>query len=195
MEHSANFYYSFNDSLYFAGIMLTPANGTAFQLRGVFVARRRMNRRIEDTIAAEFGNGGALFSGFLEDVLLSTRILEVWRQLNPTHKNHIDPHIVFVFRLFCVHASFFNKFWRARHGEHTAKCQKRTSRVVVWEACQEAIGRSRVRLGYTTPFAIGILARRRSLYGLRNQFRRQTRFWSLGDGHRGFTGGLDGEHG
>jgi hypothetical protein len=117
MEKSGSFYYAFNHVTYFPAIVLLRLE--LYSSCGVFLTYKAVQGAGEnqwadqDTLADEFGVGGDLFSEFLEDVLLFTRLLEDWKELNPEFTHHLEANLVLIFRICCLHASFYKKFRRS----------------------------------------------------------------------------------
>lgn len=72
------------------------------------------------SLADEYGFGGQLFTDFLSDVMLATRFFEDWQRINPTFKHHIMGPITLIFRLCCLHASFYRRFRRSIFGSDPA---------------------------------------------------------------------------
>lgn len=116
MAPSGSFYYSFNHVTFIPAINLLRLE--LYSSCGVYLTMQAVQGAGEDwteqdTLADEFGTGGALFAEFLEDVLLFTRLIEEWRLLNPDFKNHIESSLTLVFRICLLHTSFYKKFKRS----------------------------------------------------------------------------------
>ena len=120
MEQSGCFYYSFNQVMFFAGIILLRLE--LYSSAGTYLtAAISGSPEDRDTIADEFAAGGALFGELLEDLITVTRILEEWRQLNPSFAYHLEPHVTMLSRVCFVHASFRRKFRCSLNGPDPAK--------------------------------------------------------------------------
>lgn len=115
VQHSSSFHYAFNHVTFFPAIVLLRLE--LYSSCGVYLTVESHEGTGEgwhgtthDTLADEFGRSSQLFAGLLEDVLLFTRLLEEWRMLNPSFKNHLEATMTLAFRICCLHASFYNKF-------------------------------------------------------------------------------------